>query len=121
MEILLEYGTSRRLLRPSGGIVTRCLLEEELENTGWRGCIDVHDTMSTQETDGGEAPTCTKYILQRWEHKWNCFIDVSNMEEVKDGDKLTVVLKPGNESSEVKVGTEYVTAFLTLYFLLSVE
>ena len=113
MEVLLEYETSRRLLKPSGGVITRCLLEEEFENTGWRGSIDVRDAISTHETDEGESSTCTsntKYILQRWEHKWNCFIDVSNIEEVKNGDRITVVLKPGKEqtgSAEVKVGTKY--------------
>ena len=120
MEVLLEYETSRRLLKPSGGIVTRCLLEDEFENTGWRGSIDVRDAMSTHEMDEGEPSTCnTKYILQRWEHKWNCFIDVSNIEEVKNGDRLTVVFKPGKEqtgSPEVKVGTEYIIVYLTPYF-----
>ena len=48
--MLLEYETSRRLLKPSGGVITRCLLQEEFENTGWRGSIDVRDATFTHET-----------------------------------------------------------------------
>ena len=108
MEVLLEYESSRRPLKPLGGIVTRSLLEYEFGKTGWRGSIDVRDMMSMHETDEGEPSTCSnKYILQRWEQQWNCFIDVFNIEEIKNGDRLTVVLKPGKEktgSAEVKVG-----------------
>ena len=111
MEVLLEYGTSRRPLKPSGGIITRCVLEDEFQKAGWSGSLDVHDTMFTDDTDESESSTCkcnSKFILQRWEHKWNCFIDVSDIEEVKNGDRLTVVLMPGKEqttngSAEVKV------------------
>ena len=106
MEVLLEYEASRRLLKPSGGIITRCALEDEFKKTGWSGTIDVRDTISTHEMDEAEHSTCNNmYILQRWEGKWDCFIDVSSIEEVKNGDRLTVVLKPGKEQngSEVKV------------------
>ena len=109
MEVLLEYETSRRPWKPLESIITRCLLEDEFEKTGWRGSIDVRDTMSTHETDESEPSTCNKYILQRWEHKWNSFVDVSSIEEVNNGDRLTVVLKPGKAtgSAEVKVSNTY--------------
>lgn len=31
------------------------------------------------------------FILQRWFPKWNAFINVAGVEDVKDGDKITVV------------------------------
>jgi len=94
MEVLLEYKTSQHPLKLPGGVVTRLLIEDELKKAGWDGCIDVHDAMSTHEMDEARPPLTTKmeYILQRWEQKWNCFIDVASMEEVKEGDKLTVVV-----------------------------
>lgn len=31
------------------------------------------------------------YILQRWSGKWQCFVDCKSVEEIEDGDKMTVV------------------------------
>ena len=31
------------------------------------------------------------FLLQRWSQKWNAFIDVASVEDVKDADKITVV------------------------------
>ena len=68
MEVLLEYETSHCLLKPSGGIITRCALEDVFKTTGWSDMIDIRDMISMHKMDEVEHSMCNNtYILQRWE------------------------------------------------------
>ena len=35
----------------------------------------------------------TVYILQRWSEKWNSFVDVTDMDQVVEGDRLTITMQ----------------------------
>ena len=38
-----------------------------------------------------------KFLLQRWSEKGRCFVDVSEIAEIKDGDRLTIAPVPAKE------------------------
>ena len=118
MEVLLEYESSRRLLKPSEGFVTRSILEDEFKKTGWRGSIEVGDAIPTDESDESELSTCNNtYILQRWEARWNCFIDVCSVDEIKSNDRLTIVLKPGAGTEQTGTAVIKVSNHFILFIL----
>ena len=33
----------------------------------------------------------TRFFLQRWDIRWRCYVNIDSLEEVVDGDRLTVV------------------------------
>ena len=41
-----------------------------------------------------QLPPGEGFILQRWIAKWNSFVNVQSVYEIKDEDRLTVVRKP---------------------------
>jgi len=44
-----------------------------------------------------------KFLLQRWSEKWRCFVDVSEITELKDGDRLSIAPVPAKEVILTKV------------------
>ena len=40
------------------------------------------------------------YILQRWDAKWNTYVDVSDIEQVVNGDRLICTLQDGLQDSQ---------------------
>ena len=56
--------------------------------------------------------------MQRWSNDWNCFVDVIAMEEIKDGDRLVVIPKPGLDevTNDDNSASKFVsTVFVMLY------
>ena len=49
-----------------------------------------------------------KFLLQRWSEKWRCFVDVAEIAEIKDGDRLTIAPVPAKEIIPTKVSFEIV-------------
>ena len=47
-----------------------------------------------------------KFLLQRWSKKWRCFVDVSEITEITDGDQLTIAPVPAKEIIPTKVSFE---------------
>jgi len=41
----------------------------------------------------------SEYLLQKWSKKWEAYVDVAKLEEVEDGDKVTVIPKPAKAYS----------------------
>ena len=92
MEVLLEYKASRRQLAVADHDSVCDVLASVLRNAGWQGQL----MFGAPETSTASAQLSSPsvYILQRWTERWNTFVDVENVMEVKDGDRLTVNLKP---------------------------
>ncbi len=89
MEVLLEYrGSRRQITVASGETLTDCVTTE-LRRVG-RGRASVH----TANADLGSTAERDVYLLQKWSPQWDCYIDVHHVNQVQDGDKLTVVAKP---------------------------
>ena len=85
--VLFVFKSSRRELQLSPGRAVCDLLSDELKKAGHEA------TVCVSEAPGNAKPPI--YILQRWSEKWQAFLDVSNESEIVDGDKLTVIPKPG--------------------------
>ena len=83
MEVLLEYEGSRRQLRVNENTFLINSVNEELRKIGARRTVELAGL------DGSG-----RYLLQRWSSKWRAFVDVTELGEVVDGDRLTVVYKP---------------------------
>ncbi len=89
MEVLLEYRGSRRQLAVSSNDNLSECITSELRRVG-RSRAVVHTANSTLDSSNERDV----YILQKWSPQWNCFVDVRHLNEVSDGDRLTVVGKP---------------------------
>ena len=90
MEVLFEYRGSRRPLTiASGDSVTQCV-SNELHLVGRSGArVVTADTDLSTEREGGRV-----YLLQKWSPQWGCYVDVSNILDIRDGDRLAVIAKP---------------------------
>ena len=100
MEVLLEIGEdSRKELRIDKDNVVFAV-EGELGQLGMDGILAYFSCVR------GEKHRSDKrvYILQRWSEKWENFVDVTDVEQIKDGDRLTVVLD--RAAAEVTEPTE---------------
>ena len=82
-------GSRRELLVPPGRSVCD-LLTDELKKTGNDATVCVGEPY---EPPGNAKPPI--YLLQRWSEKWQAFLDVSDPSEIFDGDKLSIIPKPG--------------------------
>ena len=86
MELLFEFeGSRRRLNPPSSAAVVEFVTAAIRE-------VD-RDASISLGNDSDVEPRA-KYLLQRWSRKWSEFVDVMELHEVKDGDKLTVLPRP---------------------------
>ena len=87
LEVLFEYKESRKPLSISRDCILRAV-ERELAGCVGDACLlppgmDVSDVASSSKK--------IMFRLQRWSQKWLTYVDVTCVEDVKDGDKLTVV------------------------------
>ena len=98
MQVLFEYKGSRRQLSLSPYSVCDVVRDELVK----LGLCPAPVKLSSEEVASNE------YLLQLWSSKWNAFIDVSNVSEIEDHDKLTVICKPTAGSPQVCHCTKYV-------------
>ena len=91
IEVLLEVGTSRRILKATTESLL-LVLERELGSVGLDGVLALSSGTS-QDTDKNV------FIIQRWADRWHTFVDVTDETQVKDGDKLTLTCKPDSSIS----------------------
>ena len=84
LELLLEINSSQKELHVS---------QDELVYTIEReiGLLGINGVLVYFSCPRGERlATKTVYILQRWSDKWDSFVDVTNTDQIVDGDHLTV-------------------------------
>ena len=89
MSVLVEFRGSRRVVTSSEDIISR--IEDEIRKFDPDATVFISSDAVSDETVRGKR----QYIVQRWSNDWNCFVDVIAMEEIKDGDRLVVIPKPG--------------------------
>lgn len=106
MSILVEFQGSRRVLTLTDGILS--LIEGEIRNFDPNAAIDIAAGESNTA-----SPTRRRYILQKWSEEWGCYVDVTDTEQIKAGDKLLVVPKPLVASEGEKSGTACVSNLAT--------
>ena len=86
MEVLFELHESRKILTITKDNVI-FTVEEELGKLGVDGVLAYFFCPQGERRHGGKDV----YILQRWTEKWKTFVDVPDVDQIQDGDRLTVV------------------------------
>ena len=85
MEVLLEINGSRKVLCVSRNEIVYTL-ENEIGLLGIDGVLAYFSCIRGQSAGAKKV-----YILQKWSDKWNSFIDVTDTDQIVDGDRLTVI------------------------------
>ena len=94
MEILLEVEGSRKVLTATRDELVY-VLENELGILGIDGVL-AYFSCPRGQTAGSKQV----FILQRWSDKWKSFVDVTDVDQVFDGDRLTIVMQhPSDEQT----------------------
>ena len=93
MELLFEYCSSRVVVKSSSSSLCQCI-EKELQKFGVTSSVVLPSQASDSASDS--------LLLQRYDDKWKCFINIDSLEQVTEGDRLTVVSKPIPTSNKVR-------------------
>ena len=88
VQVLFEYKDSRRQLTLLPTAVCEVIGEEMMKF----GYVTPIVKLSTSER--ASVSHADEYLLQRWSQRWNTFVDVQNVDEIYDHDRLTVIPKP---------------------------
>lgn len=88
LEFLLEFEGSKRPFGVTNTGETCQKVERELQALGVIGRV-----VLASEATSAEAPE-SDFLLQRWCTKWEAFVDVKALQDLSDGDRLSVVRKP---------------------------
>ena len=100
IEVLLEVGASRRILKsPRENLLI--VLERELGSVALDGVLALSSSIP-KDTDK------KVFVLQRWTDRWHTFVDMTDETQIKDGDKLTLVCRPDSSSSTVDKVSELI-------------
>lgn len=95
LEVLFEFSGSRKVLTVTS-LTSLCeKVEGELLKFGVFGTVS---PLSQVKQEGGQA-----FFLQRYDAKWETFVNVDNIDQVIQGDKVTVVSKPCNKRAKVRI------------------
>ena len=101
VEILLEIDGSRKeltLIANRESVVFA--IERELGKLGKDGVL------ASFSSSGKEGSSKKVYFLQRWAEEWNAFVDVTDVSQMANGDRLTVT----RQQSSPKVASGFDTA-----------
>ena len=91
LELLFEVqGSCKPLFLMPGSLVHE--IEREIELLGKNGILAYFSSPRGQQLLHKNI-----YILQRWNERWGKFVDVSDVDQVVDGDRLTITPQPGPE------------------------
>ena len=109
--MLFEVDGSRKILSVSNGTLVY-EIEKEIEQLGKNGVLAYFSCVR------GEQPSHKNvFILQRWNSKWKVFVDVTDVDQVVDGDRLTitsqVVESPGSSSVMTETSSSDIKHFDT--------
>ena len=83
MKVLLEFEGSKRVLHINEADNLLARIKEEVSKLA----IDIAVAPFNRENLCSSEPLL---VIQRWSTEWNTYIDVTDAEEVVDGDKLTL-------------------------------
>ena len=81
--VLFEFEESRKELTISTYSVLSCI-EDELKNRGFYEPKILLSARCDVEVKG-------TFLLQKWCNKWGAYIDVESTDQLKEGDKISVV------------------------------
>ena len=84
MEVSLEYKGARRPLRVTRDTVISAVIEE-MKSLGAKRPV-------VRLAGGSHEEGSTDYLLQRWVAKWQIFVDVCDLAQIVDDDRLTVAI-----------------------------
>lgn len=88
--VLFEFKGSRTELDITPSNICTAI-EEELGQMGFGGAVV---TLSSKICDGPDH-----FFIQRWCKKWDAFVNLNHIRELKERDKITVTPNPSNPSS----------------------
>ena len=80
MEVLFEVDGSRKTLSVSNGTLVY-EIEKEIKQLGKNGVLAYFSCVR-----GKQPPHKNVFILQRWNSTWKGFVDVTDVDQVVDGD-----------------------------------
>ena len=101
MEVLFEVDSSRKILSVSNGTLVH-EIEKEIEQLGKNGVLAYFSCVW-----GEQPPHKNVFILQRWNSKWKVFVDVTDVDQVVDGDRLTITSQVTESPSNSSMVTEF--------------
>ena len=94
LDFLFVYQESRKLLRVKRVNVCEAL-QEELSRFGITG--------ARVQLAGNSG----NFLLQKWSTTWNSYVDVENISELEDKDRITVVPMPCSVPESPKISKVY--------------
>lgn len=84
MEVLFEVDGSRKIISMSNGTLVY-EIKQEIEQLGKNGVLAYFLCVQ-----GEQPPHKNVFILQRWNSKWKVFVDVTDVYQVVDDNRLTI-------------------------------
>ena len=73
------------------------VLEQAMRSFRSSVVLQTKCNFSREKSEEGENSDV--FLLQRWSPKWECFVDVGDVQDLLDGDRLTAVPMPPPQSS----------------------
>ena len=103
MDLLLDFqGSKRQIVVPTCDVVCEAVTKE-LRRWKEDSVVKISNDCSSS------SEPARVFILQRWSSKWNMFVDVQNLDEIVDRDRITVIPRP--------VGSPVCGIFTIIHFL----
>jgi len=99
MEVLLELNESRKILTVDRDELVYTV-KHEIELLGIRGVLAYFSCPRGQSSSSKKV-----FILQRWSEKWKSFVDVTDIEQVEEGDRLILQCDTNMVATEQNCGT----------------
>ena len=111
MEVLLEYKNSRRALKVTAHHMLETVEKELIALGAKRPVVELAGVERSQRG--------THLILQRWSSKWEAYVDVSNVWDITEGDKLVVIPRPAASGARVSLQACIILhySYMLLYIL----
>jgi hypothetical protein len=85
VEVLFEYSSSRIAVSSTLATLNEAL-ETQLLNFGVIATVKLSATSADEEQN--------VFLIQRYDEKWKCFVNVDDYKKISCGDRVTVVPKP---------------------------
>ena len=86
MELLLEFGESRRVLKLNEKEKRKDRIFDEMKKFGDK---DLNSWIESKKEGSNSSST---YCLQSYSEKWQCYVAIDDdFKDLKDGDRISVV------------------------------
>ena len=93
LSLLLQLGNSNKKVHEDRDHLVY-IIEEELDKVGRNGILAYFSCER-----GHRSVTKDVYILQQWDSKWETYVGATDLEQVEDRDRLTVIRQEDTSSS----------------------